>query len=203
MCIICASKIDVHQPTEAQLRAMFDSNPHGAGYMTARNGRVEISKGFMAWQDFIRAVRHECFTATDPVVYHFRISTQAGVNPQMTHPFPVTNHIEQCNFLRATVPIGVAHNGVIRLTTDPKDKAYSDTAHFIAEFMAYLVRDRFDARAPAILEAIERLAPGSKFALMDDEGMISTVGNWINDHGLLFSNFTYLPKRNYELLRGF
>lgn len=40
---------------------------------------------FMDVDEYIEAIRAEHFTAKDPVVYHFRISTQAGVNPQMTH----------------------------------------------------------------------------------------------------------------------
>jgi glutamate synthase domain-containing protein 1 len=130
MCIIAASPAGAPQPNMDTLRRMFINNPHGAGYMTARNGRVEISKGFMTWADFARAVRQEAFTAADPVVYHFRISTQAGVNPEMTHPFPLTSHIEQCKLWDVACPIGVAHNGIIRLTSNSRDKEYSDTAHY-------------------------------------------------------------------------
>ena len=84
MCIICVSKSGVRQPGEATIRSMFLNNPHGAGYMVARGGRVEIHKGFMNLGDYLRAIRAECFTLQDSVVYHFRISTQAGVNP--IHP---------------------------------------------------------------------------------------------------------------------
>lgn len=188
MCVICASRSGVRQPSEDQLRAMFQANPHGAGYMTARDGKVEIKKGFMTWAAFADAINAEHFRATNPVVYHFRISTQAGTGPEMTHPFPLTNHIEACKFLTATVPMGVAHNGIIRLTSDSRDREYSDTAHFVAEFLAYLVRDPMDAANPAIRSAIERLAPGSKFALMDGDGTITTVGDWINARGLIYSN---------------
>ena len=65
MCIIAASPAGAPQPTMDTLRRMFINNPHGAGYMTARNGRVEISKGFMTWADFSRAVRQEAFTAAE------------------------------------------------------------------------------------------------------------------------------------------
>ena len=91
MCIICVSKSGVRQPGGTTIRAMFLRNPHGAGYMVARGGRVQIHKGFMDLGDYLRAIRTEHFTASDSVVYHFRISTQAGVNPEMTHPFPLSN----------------------------------------------------------------------------------------------------------------
>ena len=190
MCIICASAAGVRQPSEAQLRRMFDSNPHGAGYMVARNGRVEISKGFMSWTPFIKAVRYEKFTAEDPVVYHFRISTQAGVGPEMTHPFPLTSHIEDCKMLDVSCPVGVAHNGIIRLTSDPTDREYSDTAHYIAEFLRFLLRDPDDLRDPAVLDAILRTTE-SKWAIMDKTGHIAIVGDFINEQGLLFSNSSF------------
>ena len=47
MCIICVSKSGVRQPDENTIRTMFRHNPHGAGYMVARDGRVIIHKGFM------------------------------------------------------------------------------------------------------------------------------------------------------------
>ena len=91
MCIICASPAGVKQPNVNTLRTMFYRNPHGAGYMFARDGKVTIHKGFMDFDSFLGAVRSEHFTKADSVVYHFRISTQAGVNPEMTHPFPLSN----------------------------------------------------------------------------------------------------------------
>ena len=190
MCIICASGAGVDQPTEAVMAQMFRANPHGAGYMTARGGRVEISKGFLTWEDFIHAVRYERFTAADPVVYHFRISTQAGTGAAMTHPFPLTNSIVQCKLLDVACPVGVAHNGVISLTSDPYDQEYSDTAHYIAEFLCHLVREADDLRDPSILSAIERTT-SSRWALMDGSGYIATVGDFIEDGGLLYSNGTY------------
>ena len=122
MCIICVSKPGVRQPDENTIRTMFYRNPHGAGYMFARDGRVEIRKGFMRLDEYLRAIREERFTAADSVVYHFRISTQAGVNPEMTHPFPLSNQPARLRRLDQSCRIGVAHNGVIRLTSDPDNE---------------------------------------------------------------------------------
>ena len=97
---------------------MFRNNPHGAGFMVARNGKVEISKGYMNIENFVSAIRLQHFTAKDSVVYHFRISTQADVTPEMTHPFPLTNQLEYMKALDVSCDCGVAHNGIIYLTTD-------------------------------------------------------------------------------------
>ena len=146
MCIICVSKPGVRQPDENTIRTMFYRNPHGAGYMFARDGRVEIRKGFMRLDEYLRAIREERFTAADSVVYHFRISTQAGVNPEMTHPFPLSNQPARLRRLDQSCRIGVAHNSVIRLTSDPDNERYSDTAIFIADYLSQILRTRADLR---------------------------------------------------------
>ena len=194
MCIICVSRSGVRQPGEATIRAMFLNNPHGAGYMAARGGRVQIHKGFMRLDEYLRAIRAECFTPQDSVVYHFRISTQAGVGPEMTHPFPLSTRPERMRQLDLSCRVGVAHNGVIRLTSDPNNKRYSDTAIFVADYLSQILHTRADLRDRRKLSVVYQLAQ-SKFAIMDGGGYIATVGKFIDERGLLFSNASYLPWR--------
>ena len=68
MCIICVSPARTRQPSVSQIKTMFAHNPHGAGYMYARGGRVHIHKGFMDVESFLEAIRVEHFTAKDSVV---------------------------------------------------------------------------------------------------------------------------------------
>ena len=191
MCIICCSAAGTRQPSEDTLRRMFDHNPHGAGYMYARNGRVTICKGFMTWQDFSRAVRREAFTAADPVVYHFRISTQAGVNPEMTHPFPLTANKGLHQKLDLTCPVGIAHNGIISLTSDRSERTYSDTSLFIAQYMTKIIKRRKDLDDADKLEMIYLLAQ-SKFCFLAGDGAIRTVGRFTEKDGILLSNENHL-----------
>ena len=200
MCIICVSPKRVRQPNVTTIRRMFQNNPDGAGYMVARDGKVIISKGFMNVDEYIEAIRAEHFTAKDPVVYHFRISTQAGVNPQMTHPFPLSNRIEHMKVLDVECSCGVAHNGVIRLTTDPRNREYSDTALFIANYLSLIIRAPGDLKDERVLKLIHRLA-GSKLAIMDADGYIATVGEYINQKGLLFSNASFETDTYYRRFR--
>jgi hypothetical protein len=172
------------------LRQCFRNNPQGAGFMWASNGKVHISKGYMTWSDMAVALRFLQFTKDDAVVYHFRISTQAGVNPQMCHPFPVTRKIENTREIEVECSIGAAHNGIIPLTSDRYDKVYSDTAHYVAEFMPYLIRGKNDLRNPSVLQAVGRTGTG-KWAIMDGSGYIATIGDFIEDKGILYSNSTY------------
>ena len=191
MCIICVSKSGVRQPTVTELNTMFRNNPDGAGYMVARHGMVSISKGYMDFGEFLNAVRREHFTERDSVVYHFRIRTQAGVNPEMTHPFPLSNRLERMEKLDTTCRIGVAHNGVIRLTADPDNRRYSDTALFITQYLRVLIQRREDLRDRRVLDTVWNLAQ-SKFAIMDGGGYVATVGEFLNQDGLLFSNASYM-----------
>ena len=191
MCIICVSPTGVRQPNYTTIRTMFRNNPHGAGYMFARDGKVHISKGYMNIDSFLDAMRGEHFTKRDAVVYHFRISTQAGVNPQMTHPFPLSNRREHMKALDVDCQCGIAHNGIIRLTTDPTNREYSDTAIFITDYLARIIRTPADLPNRDTISLIQALA-GSKLAIMDASGYIATVGDFISDHRLLYSNGSFM-----------
>lgn len=208
MCIICVSPKGVPQPSTEQIKAMFARNPHGAGYMVARDGKVEIHKGFMTLSDFTRQLAAEHFAQDDAVVYHFRISTQAGVTPAMTHPFPLTEQLKACTQLDLTCSCGVAHNGIIQLTSNPREKTYSDTAHFITRYMTRLIRKPDDLKDQSILGMIYLLTY-SRFTILDASGYVATVGDFIHRDGLLFSNntftpepvYSYTPSRNYPRKR--
>ena len=55
MCVICASPKGTRQPSLSEIKRMFYRNPHGAGYMAARDGKVIIHKGFMDFDSFLGA----------------------------------------------------------------------------------------------------------------------------------------------------
>ena len=190
MCVICASPKGTRQPSISEIRKMFHRNPDGAGYMYAKDGKVYIHKGFMNLDDFLDAIKGERFTAQDSVVYHFRISTQAGVNPEMTHPFPLSNQRENMKALDVICGCGVAHNGIIRLTSDPWETEYSDTAIFITDYLSKYILEPNDLKHPELLNAITALIQ-SKMAILDGSGYIATLGHFFNDRGLLFSNLNH------------
>lgn len=84
----------------------------------------------------------------------------------------------------------MAHNGVIRLTSDPNNKRYSDTAIFVADYLSQILHTRADLRDRRKLSVVYQLAQ-SKFAIMDGGGYVATVGAFIHERGLLFSNGSY------------
>lgn len=201
MCVICSSPKGITQPSVKLIKQMFRANPDGAGYMFASNGSVRISKGYMTATEFLNAIKKEAFTEEDSVVYHFRITTQAS-RAEMTHPFPLSPELSHMEALELSAPIGVAHNGIIRMTSDG-DKRYSDTAKFITKYLVKIIRNESDLRSEACMDIIAALT-NSRFAIMDGSGHIAYAGaGWTQDeNGLWFSNrnheyfssrFTYVP----------
>ena len=192
MCVICVSKKGVRQPNNSEIADMFKTNPHGAGYMYVRNGKVQISKGYMALTDYLNAIKSENFSVDDLVVYHMRISTQAGVNQEMTHPYPLTKKIENCKLLDLECSCGVAHNGIIQMTTDRTNTEYNDTTLFITKYLNKLIRCGDDLKDPNVKEMIYRLT-NSKWAILDGNENLCLVGHWEESDGLLYSNLHHKP----------
>lgn len=190
MCIICVSPKGAPQPSIATLKTMFINNPDGAGYMVARNNHVEIHKAFMTLDDFIRSVEAEHFTENDAVVYHCRISTQAKT-PNMTHPFPITTNN---NYLKAWdlyADVGVAHNGIIKLTSNG-DKEYSDTALYIRDFISKYMSE-YTPLSEKMLHHIENEA-GGRLAFLDKYGNTFMTGKWTFEKGIFYSNTSYVEE---------
>lgn len=197
MCIICISPKGAAQPNKNIIAQMFKNNPHGAGYMYVKNNNVVIHKGFMHLNDFTRAIEREKFTDEDTVIYHFRISTQAGICAEMTHPFPLTADITKTRALDVNCAVGVAHNGIIKMTSDSVDKIYNDTAHFVAKYMTKIIRNRADFNSEATKTMIEQLTH-SKWAIINKYGDLMTVGNFIESDGNLYSNLSFMDYYQYS-----
>lgn len=196
MCIICVSGKGITQPSVDRIKTMFENNPHGAGYMYARNGKVVIHKGFMDCEELLNQLAYENFTPDDVVVYHFRISTQAGVNQEMTHPFPLSDQKAHLTALDLECACGIAHNGIIPVTSTKGKTDMSDTALFIQNYVPHLLRTPDDLRNNAILNVIKGLIGSSKLAILDGSGYIATVGHFVKaDNGLLYSNSTYMKSK--------
>lgn len=195
MCVICISNKGVRQPNAKEIMDMWTTNPHGGGYMYLKGNDVVIKKGFMTYQAYMTSIAEERFTKDDIVIYHLRISTQGGINQEMTQPFAYTNELERTKELDAVTKLGIAHNGIIPLTSY-KDKEYSDTAHFIAEYLPLIVRKRSELYKPETQKIISELIQ-SKMAFLDSQGNIILIGSFTEDKdGLIYSNMHHV--RNYK-----
>lgn len=194
MCIICVKPQGVKFPEEKILRNMFDNNPHGAGFMYAKDGKVEIRKGFMTFKDFSHALNKARKEGIEDgtVVMHFRITTHGGTCPQNTHPFPLTDDIGELRSLATSCDIGVAHNGIIKIST--RDKSVSDTQEFIASVLTPVCKaDPRFYKSERIREGILECTDYSRMVFLNGAGEFQTVGFFENAYDCLFSNDSYMP----------
>lgn len=204
MCIIAAKPSGIPMPSEETLRNMWEGNPDGAGFMyptTVKNkgkskALVQVEKGFMSFDKFLNAIQKLAEThdmTALPLVMHFRITTHGGTCPELTHPFPVTSSRGALRKLKSTAPVGVAHNGIIHSVTPAKDM--SDTSEYIATQLAPLHKalPKFWEN-PHALELIKN-GIGSKMAILSADGSITTVGEFNEDNGMLYSNYSWTPRR--------
>lgn len=191
MCIIAAKPAGVAMPSTETITRMWTRNPDGAGLMWAEGSSVHIEKGFMKLKSFLAAVdalaSRKDLTAT-PVVMHFRITTHGGTCPENTHPFPVSESMGLLKKLHCTTNLGAAHNGIIDIRTR---KGVSDTMEFITTRLAILHKliPNFYDNADALRLVANEI--DSKMALLTKDGRIVTIGDFVEDGGILYSNTSY------------
>lgn|SRR5574344_24222 len=197
MCIIVCKNKGVELPSREIFKECFASNPDGAGIMwyNPYKKKVIIDKGYMSYDSFDKHLEHleHKYKLTDiAMVFHFRIGTD-GVkrNPANTHPFPIKRDLEMLTKSYMEVSVGVAHNGII--SNYRGTDVYSDTQMFISTFLydLYKTNDKF-YRNENLKHSIKLLS-GSKFAFLDDTNTITTIGDFIEDNGILYSNNSYIP----------
>lgn len=198
MCVICVKEKGVRMPTESEIIDMWERNPHGAGFMFARGGSLHVSKGYMTMPALLDALQAAGIQEGEPLVLHFRISTQGGINPEMCHPFPVSRKLADMTALECSPDVAIAHNGIIERCSKP-NSMYSDTALFVTRYVSELMRTPADVGKAALLESIAALAPNNRFAIMNAKGKIATVGRFERIDGLLYSNTYHM--RNYRWWR--
>ena len=198
MCIAIYKPAEQNFPSKKTLQRCFEANPDGAGYMFAHRNAVHIRKGFATFKAFWRDLRdiRAKVTDTPAFVLHFRISTQAGVRADCTHPFPLSRKMDDLRALHATADIGIAHNGIITLTSHGYNKTitYSDTMEFITDYAARLIKGRDWYTDPDLRGVIADLAD-SRLAILDGGGHCELLGSgWQEDRGCWYSNASYKPR---------
>lgn len=195
MCIIVYKSATAKFPEKKVLKTCFDNNDDGAGYMYAANGKVYIRKGFMTFKDFWKDLNDSRKKYGDklPYVMHFRISTQAGINPSICHPYPVSENMDDLYKLRSVATVGIAHNGIISLTSSyKKDVPYNDTMKFITDYASLIIDDDpyyyQDAKKIRLLEQLAN----SKLAILSADGHCELIGEFVALDGVYYSNYSYI-----------
>ena len=207
MCIIAIKSKGIDLPNEEILQNMWRANRDGAGFMYAHKGVVHIEKGYMKYENFYAAIRKldEMYGLKNiPLIMHFRITTHGGTKPENTHPFPITDSVGVLKKLSVTTKIGVAHNGIIDIR--PRD-GISDTMEYVASQLATLSRavPKFYKNVD-LMEMVSNAIGVSRMAFMNGDGEIYTIGNFVEEGGMRYSNRSfetpkytrYFPYNYYE-----
>lgn len=204
MCIIVYKSTGATFPTKDTLKTCFTNNSDGAGFMLATGSEVLIKKGFMTFKAFWSALNKTRKKYGDalPYVLHFRITTQAGVRADCTHPYPLSDKMDELRKLETSCSVGVAHNGIISLTSTSYSYSYSsgaskitynDTMLFITDYLSLIIDslDWYKDSKKKLL--IERLSE-SRLAILDKDCHCELIGSgWVNEGGVWYSNSTYKP----------
>ena len=192
MCVIAYKPLNVAFPEEKILRNCFENNSDGAGFMYAFNGNVHIQKGYETFEKFLDALNKARAITGDkvPYVMHFRIATQ-GYMRSMTHPFPLTSNMKKMYRLKYDCNIGVAHNGILDITSDGST-AYSDTMLFITDYLSNIIQKYSWYKNDRIKTLIENLIDGSRLAILDKNGHCELMGKgWEESNKVYYSNSSY------------
>ena len=177
MCIAILKPKESEIKTDT-LRECWDSNPHGAGFMYAKNNRVIVRKELKNFERFLKEYRkHEQIGGK--MVIHFRIMTHGKLDYKNTHPHQVNKNT------------WLVHNGVI-LQHSHKNAKLSDTVKF-CKMLAGLPVDFMQSKPT--LRLISGYIDTDKIILMDTSGRTQIVneeqGIW--DDGIWYSNQSYEP----------
>jgi len=201
MCIAIYSPKGNQIPCEEYMKASFQHNSDGAGFAFNTDNRdVQIIKGLMTWDDFIKTFRRydkEYDFANRGVLIHFRITTHGGTNKECCHPFPLTSDIATMRKPVCHAQYAVIHNGIISLTSADAWKAdkCSDTMMFISKYLSKIATNPGWFKNKTNWELIYDLAD-SKLAVLDGKGNIMSTAGFTQDaDGNWYSNSSYKEAR--------
>ncbi|MGL5649882.1 MAG: hypothetical protein ACRDDY_18785, partial [Clostridium sp.] len=131
------------------------------------------------------------------VVFHFRISTHAGISQYGCHPFPITGNKKGLMKLSYTTDIAVFHNGIISI--DTPDSELSDTQHYIKKvlYKRYRKDKQFYLDNSSLLEIEHEITSKMVFLLPNGEYYLVNPNKFIEDDGCIYSNDSYNSTWDY------
>lgn len=185
MCVALHKPSGVPVPSLETLYSCWQTNPDGAGicYPSAyKRGKVLICKGIMSWDDFEKAYKEHGLETMEaiPLLIHFRIATSGLVDGGNTHPFPVKKSMKELRHTLQFSDYALVHNGVLQLK--PENAFISDTMQFVANLA------RCGGNIAGKFLKMDGNIDGGRMALMDGEGKVCRLGDWIDCDGVFYSN---------------
>ncbi len=184
MCIAILKKKN-KQISKKTLERCFDSNPDGAGFMFAENGKLNVFKGYMAFAEFWD-VYNGIKTSDKNVLIHFRIKTHGAISVENCHPFLVSNEL------------GFIHNGVIDIKTKGTE---SDTMSFNRMYLKMIKDLHLAIKQNGIQKLIQDRINNSKLIFLDRFSNYTIInenaGQW--HKGSWFSNSSFKGSKSCQI----
>ncbi len=197
MCVIVVKPKNTKLPSMELLRNCFENNPHGAGLMFLKNGLVNVNKGYMTFNKFEKRLKRlstEIDLYKNPLIMHFRIGTCLSNSKENTHPFIVSNSDKRLKSISDTGNLGICHNGIIANYGNEK---LTDTQEFIKDFITPIYNLSSDFYKRQDIKTLIKNTTNSKFAFLDKDNNVYTIGDFYKKDGCYFSNYSYYHYDSY------
>lgn len=193
MCVIVYKPKNIKFEDIKDLKDCFDYNNDGAGF--AFNGDdvkgVKIQKGFMKYQDFIKAIKKVKNINNRDVLMHFRIKTSGATNGATCHPYPLTSNIKDLQALEINSSVAMVHNGV--LSNVDIEKGLNDTQSFIKNFLSYFKPNFY--KNIEVKKQLENFIGANKLAFIDSKGVTLFNDFILGENGCYYSNHNHKFKK--------
>jgi len=200
MCLICVAPKGTEKYSKFfidSIRSGAISNTQGMGYSYKKAGNdkeVFISKGYFSIKNLLNSLEEADLQLDDELMVHMRIGTSGKTDDLNCHPFVISTKQDEILTLEGWVSKPtLAHNGIFGEYAY-KNSVYSDTYHFVHEFMnnKHLLEffkedtEEFDM----VFDNIGFLGWNKIVILFPDKGLVCSQG-FIEDSGYFFSNKGY------------
>ena len=197
MCLIIHKPKGINLPSRKIFKNANQNNPDGIGIMISTGKNVHIIKGFFSVKKLFKrlySLNNFYGNLKDyEMVFHFRLATHGKVKPDNCHPFPLSSNINDLQKIEIKCQAGIAHNGILSFIE--ADKILSDTQIFIRDFIGHFTFADF--KNERIYKLIEKLIEGDKIIILNYDGETIKFGNWIEEKGLFFSNYTFQYEKTF------
>lgn len=193
MCVIAFSPKGVKAPAIDEIKAMFSTNPDGAGYAyNDKNGKVVYHKGFMTVEELLEELSPLEQWENTNLAIHFRIGTAGKNDAHTCHPFKISTSFGELRKLHDTDAKSVLfHNGILD-DGGMLDPLSSDTQDFVSAFAPMLEKY---GKSKNRDHAIAEYTKGNRLLVMYEDNKFKLWGEWKElPSGLMVSNTNWQYK---------
>lgn len=174
-------------PTKEILRNCFTNNSDGAGFSFVQDNRIYISKGYVKFKPFFRAIKRHIGDDTSAIL-HFRIASVGEVSRENCHPFVIADNKKEINkTVNCTKKPVFAHNGTLPIRAKDGKSDTRQYAHIIGD---PLIRNNI-FRNKSLMHIMGESIGSGRMAFMNRKGDIKLLGDFEEEDGISFSNRSY------------